>query len=93
MANNFNKGDSKFIKIGYVSETKKSQSGDSEKTFMLNVNPLDKDLAAIQLPRGSRIMLRAPKRGKSMSDADYEKLLSWCLFDAILIQDNEGSED
>jgi hypothetical protein len=85
MSNNNN---SKFIDIGYVSESKKSKAGESEKTYMLTINPMDKAMSGIQLNRGAKILLRAPKQGKNQSPEDFEKLKDWKLFSAVLIQDD-----
>ena len=87
-----NNNNSKFVHIGSVSESKKSKEGKSEKTYMLNINPMDRGLSGIQLSRGAKIMLRAPKQGKNQSKEDYEKLLSWKLFDAVLIQEDSAEE-
>jgi hypothetical protein len=77
----------KFTNIGYVSETKKSKEGESEKTFMLTVKPADKALASVALPVGSRILLKKPKQSPKMSDDKFEELTSWMLFEAVLVED------
>jgi hypothetical protein len=78
----------KFTNIGYVSETKKSKDGQSEKTYMLNIKPDDKGLASIELPAGAKIMLRAPKQGPKQSEEDFAKIAEWKLFTATLIEDD-----
>ena len=79
----------KFTKIGYVSETKKSQKGESEKTFMLTIAPFDKTVKAVQLSKGAKILLSSPKKGKNQSEEDFAKVADWKLFDAVLIEDDD----
>ena len=86
-----NKG--KFTDIGFISETQKSKEGKSEKTFMLKINPMDKALSGIQLNRGAKILLRAPKQGKNQSDEDFAKLKEWKLFTATLITEDSESNN
>jgi hypothetical protein len=86
-----NKG--KFTSIGYITETQKSKEGKSEKTFMLKIAPMDKALSGVQLNRGAKILLRAPKQGKNQSEEDFAKLKEWKLFDCTLITEDEPQDN